>query len=39
MVNFLRLQYIMGNVTKEQLMTLVVKGTITQADYDYIISK
>ena len=39
MVNFLRLQYIMGNVTKEQLMTLVVKGTITQADYDYIISE
>ncbi len=39
MIDFLRLQYIMGKVTKEQLMTLVVKGTITQADYDYIISK
>ena len=36
MINFLKIQYQIGKITKEQLDSLVEKGKITQDDLDEI---
>ena len=37
MIKFLKIQYQIGKITKEQLVSLVEKGKITQDDLDEII--
>mgnify|MGYP001449020241 FL=1 len=37
MINFLKIQYQIGKITKEQLDSLVEKGKITQDDVNEIV--
>lgn len=37
MINFLKIQYRIGKITKEQLDSLVEKGKITQEDVNEIV--